>query len=118
MSDCIYIKDNGEQCKAKAIKDSDYCFTHNPDTKIEKQMAVVKGGLNSKRVRLGLMPLSIETPHDINILLADTINRVRSGEMPPNIANTIGYLSGVLIKSYDTTKINERLISLQEALSN
>jgi len=117
MSDCIYIKQSGEKCKAKAMKGSSYCFTHNPGTKLEKHLAVVKGGLSSKRVRLDLMPLNIETPQDISILLADTINRVRSGEIPPNIANCIGYLSGVLTKVYETNKLEQKVISLQEALN-
>jgi hypothetical protein len=117
MSDCIYTKLSGEKCRAKAIKGSSYCFSHNPETAIDKHLAVVKGGLSSKRVRLNLMPLNIETTQDISILLADTINRVRSGEMPPNIANCIGYLSGVLTKVYETSKLEQKVISLQEALN-
>jgi len=28
---CIYIKDDGNQCGAYAIKDSAYCIAHQPD---------------------------------------------------------------------------------------
>ena len=116
MGNCKAIKQNGEQCLAKAMKGSDYCFTHNPKMKEEKRLAVVKGGLNSKRVRLNLKPLNVRTPYEAGTLLEDTLNRVRSGEMPPNIANSIGYLTGVMIKAYEASKLEQRLIDLEDAL--
>jgi len=91
------------------MKGSDYCFTHNPETKIEKHLAVVKGGLASKRVKLDLEPLSLKTPQGVAELLEDTINRVRSGEMPPNIANTIGYLAGHTLKALEVSNLDQRV---------
>jgi hypothetical protein len=117
MNDCKYIKQDGEQCQAKAMRESDYCFNHNPDTQIEKHLAVVKGGLASKRVKLGLEPLSIKTPKDIGILLEDTINGVRSGEIPPNIANTIGYLAGHILKALETSDIDEKVAELEAVIT-
>jgi len=91
------------------MKGSDYCFTHNPETKIEKHLAVVKGGLASKRVKLDLEPLSLKTPQGVAELLEDTINRVRSGEMPPKIANTIGYLAGHTLKALEVSNLDQRV---------
>jgi len=42
-------------------------------------------------------------------LLADTVNRVRSGEMPPRIANTVGYLAGHMIKALEMAELEDRL---------
>ena len=116
MSDCKFIKPDGEQCRAKAMKGSDYCFTHNPDTQTEKHLAVVKGGLNSKRVKLDLEPLSIKTPQEVSMLLEDTINKVRSGEIPPNIANTIGYLAGHALKSLEMTDLKDKVTELEAVI--
>ena len=116
MSDCKFIKPDGEQCRAKAMKGSDYCFTHNPDMQIEKHLAVVKGGLNSKRVKLDLEPLSIKTPQEVSMLLEDTINKVRSGEIPPNIANTIGYLAGHTLKAIETADLQDKVIELEAVI--
>ena len=116
MSDCKFIKPDGEQCRAKAMKGSDYCFTHNPDMQIEKHLAVVKGGLNSKRVKLDLEPLSIKTPQEVSMLLEDTINKVRSGEIPPNIANTIGYLAGHALKSLEMTDLKDKVTELEAVI--
>lgn len=98
------------------MKGSDYCFTHNPDTQEEKHLAVVKGGLNSKRIKLELEPLSIKTPQEVSVLLEDTINGVRSGEIPPNIANTIGYLSGHIIKALETEDIKDKILELEAVI--
>jgi len=91
------------------IKGSNYCFSHNPDTKTEKHLAVVKGGLNSRKVSLDLAPLSIKDPQEVATLLEDTINGVRSGEIPPNIANTIGYLAGHTLKAIELVKLADKV---------
>jgi len=113
---CIYIKDDGEQCNAKPMKGSKYCFSHNPDTKIEKHMAVVKGGLNSKKINLDLAPLSIKDAKEVAHLLEDTINGVRRGEIPPNIANTIGYLAGHTLKAIELAKYADKVESVERVL--
>jgi len=116
MNDCKHIKPDGEQCRAKAMKGSDYCFTHNPDTQIEKHLAVVKGGLASKKVKLDLEPLSIKSPQEVGRLLEDTINGVRSGEIPPNIANTIGYLAGHALKALEASNLDQRVEMVESIL--
>ena len=113
---CIYIKNDGKQCNAKPIKGSKYCFSHNPDTKIEKHLAVVKGGLNSKKVKLDLAPLSIKDPKEVASLLEQTINGVRSGEIPPNIANTIGYLASHTLKAIEMAKYADKVESVERLL--
>jgi hypothetical protein len=116
MNKCKHIKTDGESCQAIAMKGSDYCFSHNPDTQIEKHLAVVKGGLNSKKVNLDLEPLSIKTPQEVSMLLEDTINGVRSGELPPNIANTIGYLAGHALKALETADLQEKVTELEAVI--
>jgi hypothetical protein len=113
---CNYIKSSGEQCNAIPIKGSKYCFSHNPDTKIEKHLAVVKGGLNSKKVNMSLAPLSIKEAKEVAHLLEDTINGVRSGEIPPNIANTIGYLAGHALKAIELAKYADKVESVERVL--
>ena len=95
------------------MRGSDYCFTHNPDTQTEKHLAVVKGGLNSRKVNLDLEPLSIKSPQEVGRLLEDTINGVRDGSIPPNIANTIGYLAGHALKAIETSELRDKIIELE-----
>lgn len=111
--DCTYIKDNGEKCQAKAIKGSELCFSHNPDMEGEKLLAVSKGGMATKRVHLDLTPVEVRNPQDVRYLLEDTINRVRTGEMPVNIGNSIGYLTGHVLKAIEVYELQGKLEELE-----
>jgi len=111
---CKFIKPDDNQCEANAMENSQYCFSHNPEVSEEKKLAVIKGGLSPKKNNLDLLPLEIKNVQDVVNLLEDTINKVRSGKMPVNIANCIGYLSGHLIKALESSEIEERLEELEK----
>lgn len=106
---CQFIKEDGSQCGAKAIKETMYCFSHNPDTQHQKHLAVVRGGQARKDIEVHLSPIELKTPQQVVVLLADTINQVRAGEVPPNIANTIGYLAGHMLKAIEVANLDQRL---------
>jgi len=113
---CTYLKQDGSQCGANAMKESQFCFSHNPDTQKEKHLATVKGGENSRAVELSLPPMSLQEPKEVVSLLGDTINGVRSGGIPPNIANTVGYLAGHLIKAMEVANLAGRLEMVESVL--
>ncbi len=48
--------------------------------------------------------------------MEDTINEVRSGNIPPNIANTVGYLAGHLLKAIEVSSIDKRLEIVESVL--
>ncbi|MBI2085957.1 hypothetical protein HYT74_01300 [Candidatus Daviesbacteria bacterium] len=113
---CQYIKEDGEQCGAMSIKEATFCFSHNPETQQDKQLAVTKGGYASKKTVLALVPLEIKTPQQVVDLLESTINSVRSGEIPPNIANTIGYLAGHMLKALEVSDMDQRVEMIESVL--
>lgn len=114
---CTYIKNDQQRCKARAMKDSVYCFTHNPETRQEHALAVVKGGKNSsRRDLLDMDSISLQKPAEVVVLLEETINGVRTGEITPNIANTIGYLSSHLLKAIQIADLDQRLSILEKVL--
>lgn len=98
------------------MKESPFCFSHNPDTQQEKHIATVKGGENSRSIELNLAPVTLQRPEHVVTLLGDTINGVRSGEIPPNIANTVGYLAGHLIKAMEIANLAGRLELVESVL--
>lgn len=115
---CVLIKDNGEQCKANAMTESDYCYLHNPEIAEEtKRLNQIKGGENrSLTVTKPLQEVNVASGHDIFTLLNTTIKEVRAGEIDAKVANTIGYLAGVMIKAYEASVLEKRLLDLEEAL--
>jgi hypothetical protein len=108
---CIFIKPNGDQCEANAMTQSDYCYLHNPEISQEdKQLAKVKGGkARALVVKTELPELPLKTPNDTVTLMADTISRVRAGEMDIRVANCLGFLTDKLLKAFEVSRLNDKV---------
>jgi len=98
---CEWIKADGERCRGNAIKESRYCFAHDPKKEKQRQIARQMGGKNSHRSRIIILPHN--TPDfvfrkigDVVGLLEDTINKTRKGELDQKTAMTIGALANIL----------------------
>jgi len=115
---CIYIKEGGEQCNAFAMGNSQFCYLHNPDiTDEEKRINQTKGGKsNIIRVNGSLPLIRAKTSQEVAELLEKTINEVRSGELDPRIANTIGYLAGHALKALEASNLDQRVEMVESIL--
>ncbi len=47
--------------------------------------------------------------NQISVLLADSINRLRRGQLDPRVANAMGYLASVLLEALESARIEDRL---------
>ena len=54
---------------------------------------------------------------DVTTLLGRTINDVRQGKVDVKVANAVGYLAGVLLKSLEGGDVEQRLAALEEAMA-
>ncbi|MBA7534935.1 hypothetical protein ES705_27185 [subsurface metagenome] len=90
--------------------DKDYCLAHDPESRKKFKEITKKGGKVKKKVQVSLALIEFKgNSGEVLDLLADTINRVRSENMPPRIANTIGYLAGHMLKALEIAEIESRL---------
>ena len=117
---CSFMKD-GKRCNANAMTDREYCFSHNPDASTEKHLAVVKGGLATKKNDLvALEPIELKTCKQVIILLEDTINRIRkvdkNGEMPLKVASTIGFLATHLLRGIESSDLDKRMEIIESVI--
>ncbi len=108
---CVFIKPNGDQCQANAMTDSQYCYLHNPDiSEEEKREAQSKGGeARALVVKEPLGELALTNPNDTITLMADTIQKVRAGEMDIRTANCLGFLTDKLLKAFEVAKLNDKV---------
>jgi hypothetical protein len=60
--------------------------------------------------------VKIESCQDVAILISETINQVRRGELDPRVANAVGYLANVLIKAVEQGDTEKRLKDLEAAV--
>ena len=114
---CNYTKPNNKQCLANAMKDSKFCFTHNPKMKEQKLAAVIRGGKSSKKNCNRLPAVPLNDPKDVVALLSRTINEARTGSIELRVANCIGYLSGHLIKAIEISNLEERISKIEDNLN-
>jgi len=114
---CKHTLDDGERCNAYALKDKDFCFSHDPESKEAKAIATRNGGL-VKQIKINgiLTPVAVETPKDVVKLLSMTITEVRDGSLDPRIANTIGFLSGHLIRAFELAEIDDKVEEVKAVL--
>jgi len=115
---CQFIKPDGTRCNANAMAGSKYCFTHNPDTQKEKQLAVLKGGLAPKKFFIkNQEEISLKTAKDAKDFLAKVINAVWVGEIPATpVANTLGFLVRCFLDSVEKADIETRLDEIEQRL--
>ena len=112
---CQAITKSGHPCRAHALRGKKYCLTHDPESKNQMKVYARKGGQVKKKIQVQLAPIKFEGDvKEILDLLADTVNQVRSNQMPPRTANTIGYLASVMIKALEITQLNERLVKVEK----
>ncbi len=115
---CLYVNTETQgSCNAFALTDSDYCFSHDPNNKEAKQQAVEKGGRAPKKIVLNLPKVTIKTSADVINILEETINMVRSGEMPvSNPSNTIGFHCSHLLKAIEMSSIADKLETIDRLI--
>ena len=114
---CSYTKEDGQQCSAWALKGKDYCFRHDPDSRALSLEASRRGGLVKKiEIETPLEAIPVSAPKDVVVLLTKTINEVRQGKLDPRIANTIGYLAGVLVRALEVAEVARKVDEVRAVL--
>ena len=117
---CEFRKKSGERCGADVQTGKSICVFHDPARASDGQRARRAGGITRSRAA-SVLPL--DTPdhplgdtNQVSVLLADSINRLRRGQLDPRIANAMGYLASVLLKALESGKMEERLAHLESVM--
>ena len=114
---CQFIKKNNKECEAKALKGEKYCFYHSPKQKEKRKLASANGGLRSKKNNLRLTPIEIRNPQDIVVILAETLNLLRSGKIYPNYANSVFIGCNIFLKAHKESEEYIERKKLKDLLS-
>jgi hypothetical protein len=117
---CKASKTDGSNCEATALAESDFCFFHDPSKAAERREAQALGGQHNRMRTLDeVVPdVKLENSGDVMALLSETINQVRKGIIDPRVANAIGYLANLQIKSFEQNKLETRIAHLEALLES
>ena len=114
---CRFRKKNGKICGANAQIEKDLCVFHDPAKAADGRRARRAGGINRTRNNAVLSPETPDVPlltvHNVSTLLADSINQVRRGQLDVRVANTVGFLAGILLKALEQSRVEEGLTHLE-----
>ena len=115
MPQCQFDKQNGQRCRAKAMRGETLCISHNPSAAGLKRRAAQKGGRN-RRLRSPAKPpakpVKIRNIKDVRTLLFRSLEDLRNGGIDADTARSIGYLAGVAAKIVETVDLEERVSRL------
>jgi len=117
---CSAVNRHGKACSATPTLASGgrFCWTHDPAVPHDdKVAAAIRGGYAATRqtvLPVDALPANLRTPEDATALLQDTVHQVRTGQLAPAVANSIGYLVSVALKSFELDVIR-RLDELEKA---
>ncbi|MGD0920883.1 MAG: hypothetical protein ABSA70_03855 [Terriglobia bacterium] len=119
---CEHEKADGLMCKANPVAGSGFCYFHHPAKSEERAAARRAGGLKRSR-QAAVLPLdtpdrSLATEADVVALLGMTVNQVLRGQLDPKVANTVGYLSTVLLKALEQGGLADRIAALEAIVRN
>jgi hypothetical protein len=117
---CRQKNKKGIQCRAVAQTGSKFCFFHDPAVATRRADARRAGGRARTRKLLlspNMSARELTRVSDVVDLLGETVNQVRCGELDVKVANTVGYLSGILLTALEKATLEEKLVRL-EALIN
>ncbi|MGA2668530.1 MAG: hypothetical protein ABSF32_06380 [Ignavibacteria bacterium] len=117
---CKHIKSNGESCGGFTPEGSQFCWRHDPKiSPHEKKAASAKGGKNKgPGISETGTELIIASTKDVSGLLVDTIGNMRKGVFSPRLGSAIGYLAYILVRTYELTEVENRLLELEDRLNH
>lgn len=111
---CKYIKQDGANCEGYALKNNDYCFTHDPDSAEKRALARREGGY--KQVTLCNNNIKIKRGKIKHVMkfLATTITEVREGVISPQVANSIFVGCSMLLRCFELYDIENKIEKLEK----
>ena len=121
MAQCDFVKQDGQQCGARALRHAKLCISHNPEAAALKKEAVRKGGRNRRiprRAVLGTKESAIESVQDVQRLLYRVLGDTRDGKLDADLARTLGYVAGVAAKVAETADLEKRLTNMLEKVAD
>ena len=117
---CNRLKVDGTPCQAAALRESGFCFFHDPSRKAERRAAQTEGGRQNRMKTLSdeVPDIKIRDSKDVVALLSDTINQVRKGHLDPRVANSVGCLANLWVRVREQSELENRIDKLEQLLEH
>lgn len=95
---------------------------HDPGKAVDGRRARQAGGRNRPRSQAVLPADAPDHPladtRDVSKFLAQSINQLLRGQLDSKVANALGYVASVLLRSFEQGRLEERLANLEGIVGN
>jgi hypothetical protein len=122
LAGCRQTKADGSPCRGKARPGSDFCAFHDPAVAAKRAEGRKAGGRKRSRpaavVSTDAADVPLTSVRDVVVLLGDTVNRVRKGELDAKVGNCLGVLSGVLLRALEEGDLAEQIQQLRASIES
>ncbi len=113
---CKFVKPDGTLCNANALKDNLYCFQHTRLTMQKDEQNL--NPLSANKLVISLPDIKIDDVNDLPDFLIDTIRNVRGHVIDAKVGSVIGYLTNILLRSYEVADLQNRVERIEKLVSN
>jgi hypothetical protein len=118
---CNFQRENGTYCNSFAMRDSDYCYIHNPAIpEEEKKKSLSKGGKAKILIPVEIRRkgnITLRTASDVRRFYQKLVNDVMKGELDLRIATGVSYILSGLLKAIEMTEIETKINSIENLLN-
>ncbi len=122
LAACAATRADDSPCRGKARPGSTFCAFHDPAVAANRAEGRKAGGRKRSRPAAVLSPDAADVPlasvRDVVVLLGDTVNRVRKGELDAKTGNCLGVLSGVLLRALEEGDLAEQIRELRSSIES
>ncbi len=121
MAQCKSKTENGEKCRANALKGSTFCFMHDPANARNRAEARKRGGKRRRVTHAGNLasiPNQVRSLTDVMLILDYTLAEVIPMENSIARGRLLIALSDAYIKALEIGEVEKRLEDLEKALLN
>jgi len=115
---CEATRNDGGPCSAYTLRDSDYCFAHDPSKAAERKEARSKGGRARHGRSLTAQGVAVELSclGDVVHLLGKALSDVLVLDNSVARARAVGYLCGIATRALQASELEDRIARLEEVL--
>jgi hypothetical protein len=115
---CAHVSSTGASCGAFAVKDSAFCFYHDPrpEAIAKRERSRAKGNKKSN-THDGLADWSshpIETMKELHGALSELFNAGMAGDITTNRLTALSSVANALMKSIEGSGLEARIAALEE----
>lgn len=116
-SQCRATNADGQPCQAQPVRDSGYCYWHDPATAAAREAGRQRGGKgrsNTARAKREFLAAGTLTSEEILAYLGFTLRRLHAGKVESGVANALANVARAWRDVHAHTELEQRVAAAEQ----